>query len=276
MEQERSEMLAWKIRRKGMDMVHDAHASHIAGVLSCADIMAVLYSDIVKYDCDNPGWEERDRVVLSKGHSGVAMYIALAEAGFFPNSVLDTYGKNGSRLSCHISHKGVPGVEVSTGSLGHGVCIACGMALHAKLKGQKHHVYAIVGDGECNEGSVWEMAMLSAQKKLNNFTVIIDRNQMQAMGYTKDIINMDSMAKRWNVFGWKVIEVDGHNHDELRMALKEESDDRPKLIIADTIKGKGVSFMENNLLWHYRDPQGEYYEAAVKELEEKKPKGQTI
>lgn len=254
-------------------MVHNAHASHIAGVLSCADIIAVLYSDIVRYDCKNPKWRDRDRVILSKGHNGVAMYIALAELGFFPNSELDTYGKDGSKLSCHISHKGVPGVEISTGSLGHGVCVACGMALHAKLKEMKYHIYSIIGDGECNEGSVWEMAMLSAQKNLDNFTVIIDRNQMQAMGYVRDIINMDSMAERWVAFGWKVVEVNGHNHDDLREAFKEETDNKPKVIIANTIKGYGVSFMENNLLWHYRDPQNEYYEAAVKELNKKRPKG---
>lgn len=272
-DQSKSELLAWKIRRKGMDMVHNAHASHIAGILSCADIIAVLYADIVKYDCKNPKWSERDRVILSKGHNGVALYIALAESGFFADSELDSYGRDGSRLSCHISHKGVPGVEISTGSLGHGVCVACGMALHAKLKRKKYHIYSVIGDGECNEGSVWEMAMLAAQKKLDNFTVIIDRNRMQAMGYGRDIINMDSMAERWNAFGWKTIEVNGHDHNNLRDAFKEETDNKPKLIIANTIKGYGVSFMENNLMWHYRDPQDEDYEAAVKELEEKKPKG---
>lgn len=269
----KSEELAWKIRRRGVDMVHRAHASHIASILSCADIMAVLYSDVLKYDCNNPQWSERDRLVLSKGHSGVALYVALAGAGFFPESVLDTYGQDGSVLSCHISHKGVSGVELSTGSLGHGVCVACGMALDGKLKKKDYRVYAVIGDGECNEGSVWEMAMLAAENELNNFTVVIDKNGMQAMGFTKDIIKMDNMSERWQAFGWQVLEVDGHDHGALRSAFGMQSISAPCVIIADTIKGHGISFMENNLLWHYRDPQDEYYNIAVRELNEKKPEG---
>lgn len=268
-----SEELAWKIRRKGIDMVHRAHASHIASILSCADIMSVLYSDILRYDCSNPQWDERDRLILSKGHSGVALYIALAESGFFPESVLDTYGQDGSVLSCHISHKGVSGVELSTGSLGHGVCVACGMALNGKLKRKNYHVYAVIGDGECNEGSVWEMAMLAVEKELNNFTVVIDKNGMQAMGCTKDIMKIDNMAERWQAFGWQTLEIDGHDHDALRKAFYTKSGSSPCVIISNTVKGHGVSFMENNLLWHYKDPQDEYYKIACKELDEKKPRG---
>lgn len=263
----KSEELAWKIRRHAIDMVHDAHASHIGGILSCADLVAVLYADVAKYDPANPQWDERDRIILSKGHNGVAIYATLAECGFFPISTLASYGHNGSLFSCHISHK-VPGVELSTGSLGHGVCIACGMAINAKRKGQNYRVFAIVGDGECNEGSIWEMAMLSAQNQLNNFTVIIDQNGMQAMGFTKEIINMEPMAQKWRAFGWHVAEVqDGSNHNMLRRAFQEYSHNKPKVIIARTIKGNGISFMENQLLWHYRDPQGEFYEKAVEELQ---------
>lgn len=266
-----SEELAWRIRRHAIDMVHSAHASHIGGILSCADIVAVLYADVARYDIANPKWNERDRIILSKGHNGVAMYAALAECGFFPVSDLKTYGQNGSRFSCHISHKDVPGIEISTGSLGHGVSVACGIALNAKIKMKNYRVFAIVGDGECNEGNVWEMAMLSAQKKLDNFTVIIDRNEMQAMGFSKEIIDMEPMADKWAAFGWHVIEVqDGSDHNMLRKAFEEDSCGRPKVIIARTIKGKGVSFMENELLWHYRDPQGEFYEKAVKEIEERR------
>lgn len=267
----KSEELAWKIRRHALDMVHSAHASHIGGILSCADIVAVLYADVARYDITNPKWDERDRIILSKGHNGVAMYAVLAECGFFPVSELETYGQNGSRFSCHISHKGVPGIEISTGSLGHGVSVACGMALNGKRKNKNYRVYSIVGDGECNEGNVWEMAMLSAQNKLDNFTVIIDRNGMQAMGFSKEIIDMEPMADKWAAFGWHVTEVqDGADHNMLRKAFEEDNCGRPKVIIARTIKGKGVSFMENELLWHYRDPQGEFYEKAVEEIEKNK------
>ena len=267
----KSEELAWKIRRHAIDMVNHAHASHIGGILSSADLVAVLYNDIAKYDTNNPKWSERDRIILSKGHNGVAIYAALAECGFFSVSKLDSYGENGSMFSCHVSHKNVPGVEISTGSLGHGVCVACGMALNAKLKKQNHKIYAIVGDGECNEGSVWETAMLANQYALDNFTIVIDRNNMQAMGDCNNIIDMESIADKWRAFGWYAIDVqNGNDHDSLRSAFRESSMGKPKVIIARTIKGKGISFMENKLLWHYRDPQGEDYENAVKELEEQK------
>ena len=263
-----SKELAHRIRRHAINMVHHARASHIGGVLSCADVVAVLYGDIANIDSTNPKRVDRDRIILSKGHNGVAIYAALAECGFFPVSQLATYGDNGGIFSCHVSHKAVPGVEISTGSLGHGVCVACGMALDAKLKNKKHKVYTIVGDGECNEGAVWEMALLANQYRLDNFTVIIDRNGMQAMGNCKDVIDMEPMADKWKAFGWHVVDVkDGHNHDELRSAFCEESCGKPKVIIAHTIKGKGVSFMENELLWHYRDPQGEYDETCVKQVE---------
>lgn len=266
-----SEELAWKIRRHAIDMVHDAHASHIGGILSCADVVAVLYADVAHYDSNNPNWEERDRIILSKGHNGVAIYSALAECGFFPIDDLKKYGQNGSPFSCHISHKKVPGVEVSTGSLGHGICMACGMALDAKLKKKKHKVYVIVGDGECNEGSLWETVMFAAQHKLDNFTVIIDRNDMQAMGFCNDIIDMEPMEEKWSVFGWHSINVaDGSNHDLLKAAFKEDSHGKPKVIVSHTVKGKGVSFMENQLRWHYLDPQGELYDNAVAEIENAK------
>lgn len=260
--------LAKKIRIHAIKMVNHAHASHIGGILSCADIVAVLYNDIAKVFPQNPQNEERDRIILSKGHNGVAIYAALAEMGFFDVKELDTYGNDGSWFSCHISHKKVPGVEISTGSLGQGVGVACGIALNGKIKNKNYRVYAIVGDGECNEGSVWEMALLAAHYRLNNFTVIVDRNNMQAMGECKKVLNTDPFADKWKAFGWAVIDVsDGNNHEQLKEALLEEVGEKPKVIIANTVKGKGVSFMENQLLWHYRDPQGDDYIKALKELE---------
>lgn len=266
-----SEELAWKIRRHSIDMVNHAHASHIGGVLSVADAVAVLYNDIAKVDALRPRWEERDRIILSKGHNGVAIYSALAELGFYPVEELQKYGDNGCRFSCHVSHKGVPGVEISTGSLGQGVCVACGMALNGKLKNMSYHVYAIMGDGECNEGSVWETIMLAAQYRLDNFTVLVDCNDMQAMGKCEQVMNMYPMRDKWQAFGWLVEEADGHNHNELREAFKTPHNGRPKVILSHTIKGKGVSYMEGQLIWHYRDPQGEFYERAVQELEAQRP-----
>lgn len=259
--------LAWRIRRHAIEMVHQAHASHIGGVLSVADIVAVLFGSIAKLDNEFPTWPDRDRIVLSKGHNGIAIYAALAESGFFPVELLDTYGKDGSPLSCHVSHMNVPGVEISTGSLGHGVCIACGMALNAKIRKKNYRTFAIVGDGECNEGAVWETAMLAAQKCLSNFTIIVDCNGLQAMGDCADVINMEPLADKWNAFGFHVIEVDGHDHDALRAAFNEDTQNKPKVILAKTIKGKGISFMENQLIWHYRDPQGDAYDKAIAELE---------
>lgn len=263
-----SEELAKNIRIDALKMVHHAHASHIGGILSCADIVAVLYNSVAKVFPHDPQNPNRDRIVLSKGHNGVAIYAALAECGFFKKELLKTYGDNGSMFSCHISHHHVPGVEISTGSLGQGVGMACGMALNGKLKDKGYEVYAIVGDGECDEGAVWEMALFAAHQQLDNFTVIVDRNNMQAMGFCKDVLNTNPLAAKWESFGWTVVEVaDGNDHDQLKEAFKRPFEGRPRVIIAHTVKGKGVSFMENQLLWHYRDPQGDDYMQALKELE---------
>lgn len=259
--------LAKKIRLHALEMVHHAHASHIGSILSVADIIAVLYADVLNIDCENPHAGDRDRFVLSKGHAGVAVYAALAESGFFPADMLRRYGEDGSPFSCHISHKHVPGVEVSAGSLGHGCGIACGIALHAKRRLKNYKVYAVIGDGECNEGTVWEMAAFASQQGLDNFTVVTDRNQMQAMGLCRDIMDMEPLAAKWRDFGWTACDVgDGHNHDQLREAFQKDSGGKPKAVIAHTVKGKGVSFMEHQLLWHYRDPQGSFYEQAYREL----------
>jgi len=259
--------LAYKIRRHAIEMTHASHASHIGSALSVADIIAVLYGKVMKFFPDDPKNDKRDRLILSKGHSGIAIYSALAEAGFFPIQELNRYYENGSNLSGHVSHKGVPGVELSTGSLGHGVCVACGMALAAKLDKKQHHIYAIMGDGENEEGSVWEMSLFASHNKLDNFTVIVDHNNGQAMGTCQEALGFTNLAAKWRDFGFETVECNGHSHAALEKALLTHISEKPVCVIAHTIKGKGVSFMEDNLLWHYRDPQGEFYERALKELE---------
>ena len=260
-----SEMFAKKIKLKALDMAYNAKSSHLGGNFSVADVVAVLYHDIANYDVMNPEDEKRDRIVLSKGHCCAVVYAALAECGFYPEEDLETFGKNGSIFSCHISSK-VPGVELSSGSLGHGAVVASGMALNGKLKNKNYHVYTIVGDGECNEGSIWEMVMFAGQQRLDNFTVIIDVNGMQAMGNTKDILNISPISEKWRSFGWYTVDINGHDHEQIRKAFRENSEGKPKVIVSHTIKGKGVSFMENSLWWHYQIPYGDYYKNALIEL----------
>jgi transketolase len=268
-----SKELAWKIKRHGVEMTHLSRGSHIGAILSVADIVGVLYADILKYDPQNTKLENRDRVILSKGHAGAAIYSALAETGFFSVEELKTHYANGSRLSGHVSHKGVPGVEFSTGSLGHGLSVGAGMALAAKKDGKNYRVFVILGDGECNEGSVWEAALFANHFRLSNLIAIIDHNKMQSLTFCEETLALNPFADKWKAFGWNVIEVDGHDHEQLKEALKTDnvSIDKPTCVIAHTIKGKGISFMENNILWHYRSPQAEEYEAAVKELEAIRP-----
>ena len=272
----KSEQLAWLIRRHGIEMTHISHGSHIGSVLSVADIVAVLYNGAANISPENLKDESRDRIVLSKGHAGAAIYAALAEKGFFPIEELKTHYADGSRLSGHVSHKGVPGVEISTGSLGHGACMACGIALNAKLENKDYYTYAIVGDGECDEGSIWEMALFANHFNLNKFVVIVDHNKMQSLDFCENTLSLSPFAKKWEAFGWNVCDIDGHNHDEIKKAIDtaKRSKDKPTVIIANTVKGKGVSFMENDILWHYRFPhEGEEYDGALKELRAQMPDG---
>ena len=271
-----SEQLAWLIRRHGIEMTHISKGSHIGAILSVADIVAVLYNDVANISLENFTDENRDRIILSKGHAGAAIYAALAEKGFFDRKELKTHYADGSRLSGHVSHKGIPGVEFSTGSLGHGVCVAAGMALNAKLDKKPYYTYAIVGDGECDEGSVWEMALFANQFKLNQLIVVVDHNKMQSLDFCEKTLSLAPFADKWKAFGWNVLEVDGHNHAELSNALlkAKESKEKPTVIIANTIKGKGVSFMEQDILWHYRFPhEGEEYDGALRQLREAMPEG---
>lgn len=260
-----SEQLALQIKLDAWQMAYKAKASHMGGNFSVADVIAVLYSDVLNIDPKNPYTNDRDRVVLSKGHCCAVMYATLAELGFFPRKELLTFGANDSLLSCHISYK-VPGVELSSGSLGHGAAVAAGMALNGKIKNLPYHVYAICGDGEMDEGSIWEMIMFAGQHRLDNFTIVVDCNQIQAMGNTKDIIDLRLLSDKLILFGWNTIDVNGHDHDELREAFRADSNGKPKAIISHTVKGHGVSFMEHSLWWHYQIPFSHYYQEAIDEL----------
>ena len=268
-----SEQLAWKICRHDVEMTHLSGGSHIGAVLSVADIMAVLYADVLHYRPLEPKWAERDRLIMSKGHAGAALYAALAECGFFPVEELKTYYRNDSRLSGHVSHH-VPGVEISTGSLGHGLGIAVGMAIAARQDKKSHRIFAILGDGECNEGSVWEAAQAAATFQLHNLTAIVDHNHMQSLDFCERTQSSGPLAEKWRSFGWNVIEADGHDHDALRAALAVNDSGKPTVVIAHTVKGHRIPFMERDILWHYRFPHdGWEYDCAVNALHQCKPAG---
>ena len=260
--------LARRIRLHALRMCNLGGGSHIGSVLSCADILAVLYGAILRVDPSQPRWPGRDRFVLSKGHACAGLYAALAERGFFPLVQLDTHYQNGSLLCGHASHK-VPGVEVSTGSLGHGLSLASGMAYAGALGDRPHRVFALLSDGECDEGSVWEAAMFAAHHRLKNLTVVVDYNRLQGLAQVCGVIRLEPFADKWRSFGWAVHEVDGHSHAALSAALSAVSSapGPPTCVIAHTTKGKGVSFMEDSVLWHYRIPAGAEFEAAHMELE---------
>ena len=268
-------VLAWLIRRHGLEMTHLSRGSHIGAIFSLAEIMATLYTGVLNVNPADPAMPDRDRLILSKGHAGAAVYAALAERGFFPVEELKTHYANGSRLSGHVSHKGVPGVEFSTGSLGHGLPAAAGMALGAKKDHAPWRVYCVLGDGECDEGSVWETALQARQFALDNLIAVVDFNRMQSLDFCENTLALEPFADKWRAFGWRAIETDGHDVDALRAAFDEAKGNlgggQPTVVIAKTVKGKGVSFMENNILWHYRTPQGEEYEAALRELEAQRP-----
>ncbi|MBT5716414.1 MAG: transketolase [Opitutae bacterium] len=247
-------------------MTHLGNSSHVGSCLSVADILAVLYGCILKYDAKTPKHPDRDRFILSKGHAGAAVYASLAECGFFSSEKLKSHYKNGSIFSGHVSHKGVPGVELSTGSLGHGLGVGVGMALARK----KNNVFVVLSDGECDEGSNWEAILFSAHHKLGNLIAVVDYNGIQSLSSTSDTLELEPFADKWVSFGWHVLEANGHDHVELKksfeLAKKEES--RPSVVICHTTKGKGISFMENSVLWHYRSPQGEEYWKAIQELDD--------
>jgi transketolase len=263
-----TQQLALKIRRHAVSMTQRGKSSHVASVLSMTDIVAVLYGKILRKRPEEPSWPERDRFILSKGHAGAGVYAALAETGFFPVDWLQHHCAHGSKLCGHVSHIGIPGVELSTGSLGHGLSVGAGMAYAAKIDAKNFRVYVLLSDGECDEGSNWEAILFAAHHRLANLVAIVDYNKIQSLGSVAQTLGLEPFAEKWQSFGWQVREVDGHNHDQLANALDIGPEPGPPTcVIAHTIKGKGVSFMENTVLWHYRSPQGEEFEAAMAELE---------
>lgn len=262
-----TESLAKRIRMESLQMVTEAKASHIGSALSIADIVAVLYGDILRVNPLDPNWGDRDRFVLSKGHACVAVYAALAEKGFFPVEKLSTYGKDFSPLMNHISHK-VPGVEFSTGSLGHGLSFGVGKALAAKLSKKDWRTFVLLSDGELGEGSNWEAMMFAAHHHLDNLIAILDFNKLQSLTTVDKTLRIEPLVNKLQAFGWDVQEVDGHNHAELVKVLISSASriNKPCFIVAHTTKGKGVSFMENMIEWHYRSPSANDLMMALKEL----------
>jgi transketolase len=262
------ESMAKRIRTDVLRMIYRAKSSHIGSAFSMVELLAVLYGKILRIDPARPDWPERDRFILSKGHACAALYAVLAQRGFFPRSRLDDFYRDGSLLAGHATHFGIPGVEVSTGALGHGLAIACGMALSAKLDGSRHRVFVLLSDGECDEGSTWEAALFAPHHRLDNLTVIVDYNKIQSLGTVKEVLDLEPMAAKWESFGWAVREIDGHDVPQIERILTELplKPERPTCIVAHTVKGKGISFMEDKLLWHYRSPSAEELHAAEAEL----------
>ncbi|MGH7546732.1 MAG: transketolase [Gemmatimonadales bacterium] len=261
--------LARTIRVHVLRMTHRARSSHVGTCLSMAELLAALYGRVLRVDPERPDWPERDRLVLSKGHGCAALYAVLAERGFFPTSWLEGFCADGSKLWGHVTHHGVPGVEVSTGSLGHGLGLACGMAIAGKRDGRAWRVFAVLSDGECDEGSTWEAALFAPHHGLDNLVAIIDYNKIQSFGAVQDVLRLDPLADKWRSFGWAVREVNGHALGEIVPALERVpwTRGRPTCLVAHTVKGKGVSFMEDRLLWHYRAPDMEELRRALEELE---------
>jgi transketolase len=271
MELEKLEMLkntAAKIRLGAVTAVHSAASGHPGGSLSIADILAYLYFEHMNIDPANPDWSDRDRFVLSKGHTAPALYAALAERGYFDPALLTTLRQSDSILQGHPDMKHIPGIDMSTGSLGLGISCACGMALAGKLDNKSFRVYSIVGDGESQEGQVWEAAMFASHYKLDNLCVFIDWNGLQIDGRITDVMDPTPHDKKFEAFGWNVISIDAHNFEDIENALKaaKQCHGKPTAIIAKSVKGKGVSFMEDQALWHGKAPSDEQFEIALGEL----------
>lgn len=259
---------AIQIRAHVLKMIHNGRASHVGSSLSIADLLAVLYGGVLNVEASRPDWSDRDRFILSKGHGCAAVYATLAERGFFPKDWLDSYCQNGAHLFGHITSGSIPGVEASTGSLGHGLPIGCGMALAGKRQNRHYRVFAILGDGECDEGSTWEAALFAPHHHLDNLVAIVDYNKIQCIGRVEEVLNLDPLCEKWQAFGWAVREINGHDFEQIEKALLSIpfQPGRPSCIIAHTIKGKGVSFMENQIAWHFQCPNDEQLRKALDEL----------
>ena len=254
--------LAKRIRIHALRMANKAGTSHIGSCLSCADILAVLYGEIMRYRPQEPEWKDRDRFILSKGHAGSALYATLAECGFFPVEMLDTHCQSGSLLLGHVNHV-LPGVEASTGALGHGLSIGCGMAMATKSR-----VFVLLSDGDLNEGSTWEAVMFAGQHKLRNLVAIVDWNQVQCIDKSVKVMHLKPLVEKWEAFGWRTVDVNGHDTHRLEVMLKSipKWDRRPTCVVAHTVKGKGVSWMEGKVEWHFKSPRDKELEKALEEL----------
>lgn len=260
-------LLARAIRADVLRMVHAARASHAGSCLSIADILAVLYGHVLNIRCGDPKWRDRDRFILSKGHAAAALYSVLANSGFFPKAELETYCREGSRLTGHVSHV-VPGVEMSSGSLGHGLSVGLGMAMAARMDASAAFTYVLLSDGECDEGAIWEAALYAGHAGLGNLVALIDYNKIQSFGTVAEVLELEPFADKWRACRWGVQEINGHDHDAIVKALSQARQDtaRPSLLLCHTIKGKGVSYMENRLEWHYKSPDESQLERALAEV----------
>lgn len=265
------EKMADRLRLHVIDMTYAAKSGHPGGSLSAADFMSVLYFSKLRHDPKNPQWEDRDRFVLSKGHVAPVLYAALAESGYFPVDELKTLRAIGSRLQGHPVRGKVPGVEMSTGSLGQGLSMACGIALAGKMDGRDYKTYCLLGDGELQSGQNWEAAMFAHQNKLSNLIAVVDRNRLQITGNTEDVNSLDPLPEKWRAFGWNVIIINGHNFRQISEAIDKAklSLKNPTVIIMNTVKGKGVSFMEDNVSFHGKACNDEEYAKAVAEIKER-------
>ncbi|MFZ0819282.1 MAG: transketolase [Candidatus Acidiferrales bacterium] len=266
--QEEWKRLSRSVRAQVLRMTHRAKSSHVGTCFSIVELLVVLYHRILRIDPATPLWPGRDRFILSKGHGAAALYAVLAGRGFFPEQWLETFYGDGAQLAGHVTHRGIPGVELSTGSLGHGLPVGCGMALAAKRDEAASRVFALLSDGECDEGSTWEAALFAPHHKLDNLTAIVDYNKIQSLGTVKSVLDLDPLPEKWRAFGWAVREIDGHDCVQIEEVLRNAPCEpgRPTCVIAHTVKGKGVSFMEDKLLWHYRSPDADEMQRAMAEL----------
>jgi transketolase len=257
-----------QIKRAIVEMVHRANSGHVGGSLGASDLVVALYYHLMRHRPEDPAWEERDRFILSKGHCTPVIYAVLADCGYFPKNDLQTFRRPGSHLQGHPYQPKTPGIEASTGTLGLGLSTAAGMALAAKLKGQDHYYYVLCGDGEIQEGQVWEAAMFANKYKLDNLIAFVDRNYLQTDGNSEDVMPLDPLRPKWESFGWRVWEIDGHDYNQIISTVNEAKAGKgsPSVIIARTTKGKGVSFMENKVGWHGTPPGKEDYQKAMEEL----------
>ena len=261
---------ARQLRLDALKIIHRRGQGHPGGALSAAEIISALYFHHMRIDPHNSGWENRDRFILSKGHACAILYPALARCGYFPTKDLKDWGQIGAHLQAHPDRLKTPGIEMTTGFLGHGICIGAGLCLAGRLKGFDYHTYVLIGDGECQSGIIWEGVMIAAKYKLSKLIVIMDYNKVQLDGKIEEIMPLEPIKGKWKSFNWTTLEIDGHNIEEILEALDKakESKDKPTVIIAHTIKGKGVSFMEGKAEWHGKAPDDKEYAQAVAEIKQ--------